>query len=43
MPDQRALPEAIRKRLNQGGLPFRDFVELALYDPQSGYYTAERG
>src|SRR5688572_15424026 len=32
----------IRKLLKYGDLPFRDFVELALYHPQLGYYTQEK-
>jgi SAM-dependent MidA family methyltransferase len=26
----------------RGGIPFRDFMDLALYHPQHGYYTSER-
>jgi SAM-dependent MidA family methyltransferase len=39
MGDGRTLPDALRKRLQEGDLSFRDFVEMALYDPDFGYYT----
>jgi len=39
MPGERSLLEVLRKWLAQGDLPFRDFVELALYHPDFGYYT----
>lgn len=29
----------IRKRLETGDLPFREFMEAALYDPENGYYA----
>lgn len=32
----------IRKLLSPNGLPFRDFVEAALYDPELGYYAAPK-
>lgn len=38
MSDEPKLPGWLRKRLQGQGLPFRDFVELALYDPEFGYY-----
>lgn len=39
MPHQDSLQETIHNRLKSSDLPFRDFVELALYDPRFGYYT----
>ena len=39
MPVERSLPEVIRNLLTFGDLSFRDFVELALYHPEFGYYT----
>lgn len=33
------LAEVIRKALENNDLPFRDFVELALYHPSLGYYA----
>lgn len=39
MPAERALRDVLRKRLQHGDLTFRDFMELALYDPQFGYYA----
>ena len=38
MPAERSLLHSIRKRLENGDLPFRDFVEMALYDSDFGYY-----
>lgn len=38
MAGERSLLDVIRKRLKEGELPFRDFVELALYHPEFGYY-----
>ena len=29
----------VRNRLKNGDLPFRDFMEIALYHPEFGYYT----
>lgn len=38
-----ALREAIvASILSQGAIPFRDFMEVALYDPQHGYYRSRR-
>lgn len=42
MPSQRSLPEALRKRLDAGDLPFRDFMEMTLYDSDFGYYAQAR-
>ena len=39
MPASADLAEVIRKLLRDNDLPFRDFVELALYHPQLGYYA----
>jgi len=32
----------MHKMLQNGDLPFRDFVEIALYDPRFGYYSSSR-
>ena len=42
MPGEASLREVIHNRLKAGDLPFRDFVELALYHPQFGYYRQAR-
>jgi SAM-dependent MidA family methyltransferase len=35
-----SLSERLRRRINQEGpIPFRDFMEAALYDPEEGYYS----
>jgi len=39
MPGERSLSDVLGNSLNQGDLPFSDFVELALYHPQFGYYA----
>src|SRR5258705_313630 len=39
MPGERSLSEVLRNALNHSDLPFRDFVELALYHPEFGYYA----
>jgi len=39
MPGERSLIEVLRNSLSQSDLPFRDFVELALYHPEFGYYA----
>jgi len=39
MPASADLAEVIRNLLRDNDLPFRDFVELALYHPQLGYYA----
>lgn len=37
------LSEIIRQKIkNEGPISFRDFMEMALYYPQLGYYTSER-
>lgn len=40
MTGERPLGAEIRKRLKSGELSFREFAELALYYPESGYYTS---
>ena len=40
MPELSAGAIGIRKLLKYGDLSFRDFVELALYHPEFGYYTS---
>ncbi|HEY8491521.1 MAG TPA: SAM-dependent methyltransferase [Dehalococcoidia bacterium] len=38
-----ALVDAIRQEIRTGGpIPFRRFMELALYHPQHGYYSGDR-
>jgi SAM-dependent MidA family methyltransferase len=39
MPGEQSLREVIHNLLNYGDLSFRDFVELALYHPDFGYYS----
>jgi SAM-dependent MidA family methyltransferase len=39
MPGERSLSDVLRNALTHGDLPFRDFVELALYHPEFGYYA----
>ncbi len=39
MPGEQLLSDVLRNSLSQGDLPFRDFVELALYHPEFGYYA----
>ena len=39
MPGARTLVDVMRKSLTYSDLPFRDFVELALYHPEFGYYS----
>ena len=39
MPGERSLSDVLHNSLNQGDLPFSDFVELVLYHPQFGYYA----
>jgi SAM-dependent MidA family methyltransferase len=41
MPGERTLPEVLGNLLQYGDLSFRDFVELALYHPQFGYYATD--
>jgi len=41
--ESEALKEAIIDRIQaQGPIPFRDFMEMALYHPQLGYYCSHR-
>lgn len=42
MAEERSLGDELHKLLNQSDLSFRDFVELALYHPQFGYYSGSR-
>jgi SAM-dependent MidA family methyltransferase len=42
VPEASPLVEIIRKRLNSGDLPFREFMELALYHPAAGYYSTAK-
>src|SRR5688572_2114704 len=39
MAADRTLRDELRKLLNYGPLSFRDFMELALYHPELGYYS----
>jgi SAM-dependent MidA family methyltransferase len=39
MPAERTFRDELRNLLQYGDLSFRDFVELALYHPEFGYYT----
>src|SRR5436190_16253599 len=39
MAGERSMLDVIRKSLKESDLPFHDFVELALYHPQFGYYA----
>ncbi len=39
MPGEHSLREVIHNLLHYGDLSFRDFVELALYHPEFGYYA----
>lgn len=39
MPGESSLRDVLRNLLSYGDLSFRDFVELALYHPEFGYYT----
>jgi SAM-dependent MidA family methyltransferase len=42
MPGEKSLPEVLRNMLAYGDLSFRDFMELALYHPEFGYYAGAR-
>lgn len=42
MPLEQNAADAIRNLLKYGDLSFRDFMEVALYHPQFGYYTEGR-
>ena len=39
MPSERSVLQVIRNSLQYGPLSFRDFMELALYHPELGYYA----
>lgn len=39
MPGERSLRDVLRNLLQYGDLSFRDFVEVALYHPEHGYYS----
>ncbi len=39
MPGERSLRDVLRNALQYGDLSFRDFMELALYHPELGYYA----
>jgi SAM-dependent MidA family methyltransferase len=39
MPAEQSMGEVLRNLLQYGRLSFRDFMELALYHPQFGYYS----
>ena len=39
MPGESSMRDVLRNMLHYGDLSFRDFVELALYHPEFGYYT----
>src|SRR4029078_86566 len=42
MPVEHSMRDVLRNMLQYGDLPFRDFVEVALYHPALGYYTRAR-
>jgi SAM-dependent MidA family methyltransferase len=42
MTDAAPLERELRKLLDQSDLSFRDFVELALYHPEHGYYSGQQ-
>lgn len=39
MANETPMERVLRNMLQHGDLPFRDFVEVALYHPEFGYYT----
>lgn len=39
MPREQSMSDVLRNVLQYGDLPFRDYVELALYHPEFGYYA----
>src|SRR6185503_9270800 len=41
--DPRLVERIAREIRRNGPMPFARFMELALYDPEAGYYTANRG
>lgn len=42
MPREGSMTDVLRNVLHYGDLSFRDFVELALYHPEFGYYATRR-
>src|SRR5258708_28025582 len=42
MPAERSLLDVLRNSLTHSDLPFRDFVEVALYHIEFGYYARSR-
>jgi len=36
------LPASLRARLAKGPIPYRDYIDAALYDPEIGYYASDR-
>jgi SAM-dependent MidA family methyltransferase len=42
MPAEASMRDVLRNSLQYGDLSFRDFVELALYHPEFGYYATAR-
>lgn len=42
MPREQSMIDVLRNVLHYGDLSFRDFVELALYHPEFGYYATRR-
>ena len=42
MPGELSMAEVLRNMLQYGDLSFRDFMELALYHPELGYYSRAR-
>jgi SAM-dependent MidA family methyltransferase len=42
MPREQSMGDVLRNMLHYGDLTFRDFVELALYHPEFGYYATRR-
>lgn len=43
MPRDASMADTLRNMLQYGDLQFRDYVEVALYHPQFGYYTQSAG
>ena len=39
MPGDRSVSNVLRNMLQHGDLSFRDFMEVALYHPELGYYS----
>src|ERR1043165_2860782 len=42
MPAERSMRDVLRNMLQYGDLPFSDFVDVALYHPEFGYYSRAR-